>query len=245
VLQTARAARLVRPAAQLCARQAVASPPGSYTLRSSGRRVHVRHRSRDLDILTEVFGRGTYAPPYAARSVLSSPLDVLDLGGNVGLFGLYALDRFDVRSLCSYEPDRDNARLLEETARPYDRWTVVRAAASNRAGELDFRGGLFSESRMALPGEPATTVPAHDVLATCPADLVKIDIEGGEWAILADPRLPRTSWRAVVIEWHHLACPAGDDAGAEASRLLAAAGFTQQARGDECPTNGLLWAWRA
>jgi len=41
-------------------------------------------------------------------------------------------------------------------------------------------------------GEPAReiTVPMRDVLPEiCSADLVKLDIEGGEWDILLDPRL--------------------------------------------------------
>ena len=38
------------------------------------------------------------------------------------------------------------------------------------------------------------------------ADLVKMDIEGGEWGILADPRIARQ--RALVLEYHPRGLPA-------------------------------------
>ena len=42
------------------------------------------------------------------------------------------------------------------------------------------------------PGVPTIKVPMHDVMAEiAAADLVKIDIEGGEWEILSDERFRR------------------------------------------------------
>lgn len=206
--------------------------------------MHVRHRSRDLDILTEVFGRGTYTPPPGVAETLAGPVRVTDAGGNIGLFGLYALQQWNVTVLRSYEPDRDNARLLTETARPFGQWDVIRSAVSNHAGTIAFRDGLLSESRAALPGEESTTVPAVDLFTEPASDLLKLDIEGGEWALLGDSRLPKLQARVVVLEWHRLGCP-DSDPGAYASRLLREAGYTGQARGEACASNGMLWAWRA
>jgi FkbM family methyltransferase len=205
--------------------------------------VHVRHRSRDLDILTEIFGRGTYEPPRALAPKLQGPLRVTDAGGNIGLFGVFALERWDVTSIVSYEPDPLNAQLLMATAAPHPRWRVIPAAVSNIAGTLQFRAGMHSESRAALPGEEGLTVPTVDVYDGAAADLFKMDIEGGEWPILTDTRLAGLATRAVVLEWHANGCPAPDP-GEHARRLLREAGFTEQHRGEECPENGLLWAWR-
>ena len=42
------------------------------------------------------------------------------------------------------------------------------------------------------------------------ADLVKIDIEGGEWPILTDPRFAQLPTPALVIEYHPAGCPGPD-----------------------------------
>ena len=56
--------------------------------------MHLRHRSRDMDILNEIFIAGTYSPPAGIEAL--RPLRALDLGGNVGLFGAFALHVWDV-----------------------------------------------------------------------------------------------------------------------------------------------------
>lgn len=203
--------------------------------------MHVRHRTRDLDMLTEVFHRGCYEPPADLR--LDGVLRVADIGANVGMFGLYALRRWDVAELRSYEPDPANLRLLRQTAGPHAAWTVADAAVSNRAGALRFAAGLFSESRAANPDEPGIEVPVVDLFEEPPVGLLKLDIEGGEWPILADPRLPQLEAWAIVMEWHARGCPTDDPCG-HASEVLGAAGYVHQRRGDACASNGLLWAWR-
>jgi FkbM family methyltransferase len=241
VIQTQRAAQLLTPAPRLIARQATGGT-GCYTVRQTGTRVHIRHRTRDLDILGEIFSAGSYEPPHELD--LTGPLRVLDVGGNIGLFGAFALSRWDVSSLRSFEPDPGNFRLLEATARPHEAWETVEAALSNKPGEMRFAAGLFSESRAALPGENAITVRVEDIYAQPAADLVKVDIEGGEWPILTDPRLKTLAARAVVMEWHQNACP-HPDAPALASRLLRDAGYGNQSHdASRFESNGMVWAWR-
>ena len=112
---------------------------------------------------------------------------------------------------------------------------------------MRFIAGQFALSRAARPEEVAraTTVAMRDafpLMAT--ADLVKIDIEGGEWPILTDARLGELAARAVALEFHPEGCPAGD-ARAEAFRLLASAGFSLCDVPTLAPAGyGALWAWR-
>ena len=242
LLQTGRAARTLTPAARLVAGQARRGTIGRYRLRGSGSHVHVRHRTRDLDVLTEVYIRGSYEPP--AELDLAEPLRIIDLGGNVGLFGTWALRRWDVLSLRSYEPDPSNALLLAATASDHHQWQTIEAAVSNEAGVMRFANGMFSESRMALAEEESITVPVVDLYTEPAADLIKIDIEGGEWPILTDPRLADIAARAIVMEWHQLGCPE-PEAREHASDLLHAAGFTgQHLEPVRYASNGMLWAWR-
>ena len=76
------------------------------------------------------------------------------------------------------------------------------------------------------------------------ADLVKMDIEGGEWEILRDPRFAASPPRAIVLEYHPH--PSAPDPRAAVEGLLRDAGLTEQApifhRADG---HGMLWAWRS
>ncbi len=195
-----------------------------------------------MDILNEIFIAGSYSPPPGIE--LSGPLRVLDLGGNVGLFGAFALHAWSVIELRSYEPDPENFRLLRRTAQPFDDWHVIDAAVSNRSGEMQFVAGMHSESRIALPGEEAITVPVVDLYELPAADVIKIDIEGGEWPILSDPRLTGLDANVIAMEWHQLGCPERD-ARTCAERLLAEAGYRHQHHiASPSPANGMVWASR-
>jgi FkbM family methyltransferase len=241
VVQTGRACRLVRDPARFVSGQ-IGGRTAGYTLRA-GPTVHVRHRSRDINILNEIFGLSSYQPPAACD--LSGPLRILDLGANIGLFAAWALQRFDVASIVSYEPDPDNLRLLNATRAQHtaqDRWTVVAAAVSDHAGTLRMTG-CYSEARAVQPGEAGIEVAMIDALELGPVDLVKVDIEGSEWPLLTDARLADLG-RVVVIEWHRLACPFPDPH-QTCRNLLAAAGYTQQLDLPEAHgANGVVWAWR-
>jgi FkbM family methyltransferase len=238
---TARAARIVRPRARFVAEQATRRT-ARYTL-PTGQEAWLRHRTRDAAILVEIFGgRRIYDPPPAVDGHLDGTLRVIDLGANIGLFGLFAVSRWDVSEVVTYEPDPDNARLIASyTTDP--RWTERRAAASDHDGSMRFRAGLYSESRAAREGETAITVPVRDVFTEAPCDLLKVDIEGGEWPILADPRLEEFA-RVIVMEWHGAECPEAD-ASAAVHRLLRERGYEHcyDVPGD-WERNGLLWAWR-
>lgn len=257
-IQTMRGASAVRPASGFAANQLRPRQVRSYRLRESGLSVTIRHCSRDIAILNEIFG-GTgglncYAPPpeVAARLDRAASPRIMDVGANIGLFGLYMLGRWPAARVTAFEPDPDNAALLDRTiaANNLDHcWTVHRLACSNRGGTVPFAGGLLSESRIAAPGEAGTIdVPMVDLFAQDhDVDLLKIDIEGAEWAILTDPRLPELKASALVLEWHTGACPESDPHTA-AVRLLRAAGFTHTLDiGDRAAdsTNGVLWAWRS
>ena len=111
--------------------------------------------------------------------------------------------------------------------------------------ELRFLPAWGPESRLAEPGDDATTVPAVDLFALDHrVDLLKIDVEGGEWALLSDPRLPSLGADVIVIEWHWRFAP-GPDPHRAVVQLLRAAGY-EIAADDPDPAAGigLIWAVR-
>jgi FkbM family methyltransferase len=256
-IQTARGASALRPAPRFIASQFRSMCVRSYRLRGSGLSVTLRHRSRDVAILNEIFG-GTggincYAPPDdvgAWLDGLGSP-QVLDLGANIGLFGLYVFGRWPTARLTGFEPDPNNAVLLRHTISANNlaqQWTISGSACSNRAGTVRFVAGRLSESRIADRDEVGTIeVGVVDLFAEDhDVDLMKIDIEGAEWSILADSRLRDLKARALVLEWHAGGCPEADPRAA-ATRLLRAAGYTHTLDvGDTLKRTGtgVTWAWR-
>jgi FkbM family methyltransferase len=223
---------------------------GIYRLRGSTVRVALRHHTSDVMVLDEVFAQREYEFPEEVEAALRAaerPLRVIDLGANIGLFGAYVLQRFPDASVIAVEADPANAELhaATVTANPGADWTLVRGAAAAAGGRAKFVGGGFATSRLAEPGEAAVEVETVDVLPLLAGgDLLKIDIEGGEWAILADPRWRQTDALAVVLEYHERFCPAPDPL-ASAEEALREAGF-EILPGRDKPAfgAGILWGRR-
>lgn len=233
----------VQERVRFLAREALRRPVvRAYRLRGSGAVIHVRHATPDVAALGEVFYERQYEPPTAVAAFLANlgrPPAILDLGANVGYFTVDASLRFPGSRIVAFEPDRANAALMRRTleANGLDA-ELVEAAASTSDGEVPFAQGGFTLSRIDPVGEP---VPAVDVLDRLPDfDLGKIDIEGGEWALLADGRFAENAPRALVLEFHtHLAPP-----GVDAERLLTAADYLIERRLRFGQGHGLLWALR-
>jgi FkbM family methyltransferase len=219
-----------------------------YRLSESGLVAYLRHGTPDVVTLDELFYSREYEfPPEVegALAALSRPPAVVDLGANIGLFGLLVRGRFARAELIAVEPDPDNAWVLRMCVGANDRdgrWQVIEAAASNRDGERRFQAGHFALSRLS-DGDDGEPVRAIDVFPHLKqADLVKIDIEGGEWDLLSDARLSEVS-AALVVEYHPYLCPE-PDSDAAAERLLAAAGYTTCAATRRGDGHGILWACR-
>ncbi len=75
-------------------------------------------------------------------------------------------------------------------------------------------------------------------------DLLKIDIEGAEWAILADPRFAAIEVPVVMLEYHPHGAPTGDPKD-DAQRALRSAGYETLPMHGEPDGTGIVWALRA
>jgi FkbM family methyltransferase len=227
----------------------LATPDGvvGYRLRGSGRPIFVRHGTADIVTLDEVFYRRDYEFPSDVESLLRQlgrPPVALDLGANIGLFGVFLLERFPRARIVAIEADEQNIpvlRLCADANGGVRNWRIIPAAATTFDGTVRFVSDQYSLSRIHEAGEPVDAVDVLPRLAD--SDIAKIDIEGGEWAILADLRLRNTTIRAIVLEYHPYLCPESDPRMA-ATHLLAEAGF------DVVPVHhyehghGVLWGRR-
>ena len=227
-----------------------------YTLRGSGLRVVLRHGGSDGFVLDEIFGQRCYAFPEAVADRLGRlrrPPRVLDLGGHVGMFGLYVLGLHPDALITSVEPDPANFRLLETCIRLNARqqqWTIVPACAGVADGMTKFLScdpshGDFARSHVVHSSAPEQLeLPVRDVLPLMEGtDLVKLDIEGSEWEIVQDPRFREVRPPVVVLEYHPYLCPEAD-ALTPITRLLTEAGYDLGPQANSSMGEGILWAWR-
>jgi FkbM family methyltransferase len=246
-------ARIVREAPVFFWREIV-RPSGVklYTLRETGIQVALRHSARDSATLAEVFHQHDYLPDQHVAAAIGTPKTILDLGANIGLFGAYAAVRWPDAEIVAYEADPDNAAVHEHTIEANglsERWRLVPAAAGVREGSVRLAAGRAMGSFVVAegedPGVPMIDVPIRDVMAeVCSADLVKIDIEGSEWAILLDSRFTSSPPRALVLEYHPHLCPTSDPR-STAEGALAQAGMEFATIWHRDDGYGMMWAWRA
>ena len=249
-----RRSAVVAPRGRFLLRELTRRPgTAAYRLRDSGLAVHVRHDTGDIAGLQEIFLNGNYDPPPRVASALAAiahdhPLRIVDLGANIGLFPLSVFARFAGVSVLSFEPDPDNARVLELTRRANARaggWELVEACVGAAPRKVAFHAGLHMESHVAGAADPDAMqiemVDVFDHLAG--TDWLKMDIEGGEWEILCDPRFAALEIPVVALEYHPAGCPSAD-AGAKVLALLEDAGYTVQPYVERSPGLGELWALR-
>ncbi len=119
---------------------------------------------------------------------------------------------------------QSNASAYRQQGTPH--CVLHEAAVANADGEVRFAYDMGSGSHVASASESRVlTVPTIDLFPYLRrADLAKIDIEGAEWPILADPRLADLSSLVIVFEYHRVGAPSLPARDA-ADGILRAAGF--------------------
>jgi FkbM family methyltransferase len=220
-----------------------------YRLRESGVAVALRHHSGDILVLDEIFSQREYDPPpevKAALGRLPTAPRIVDLGANIGLFGAWALGRFPGATIVAVEADPANAAVHRRTIEANgleSRWRLAEGFASTDSGVVRFAAGEHATSRAATGGD-GIEVASIDVLPELVGtDLLKVDVEGAEWAILADPRFPEACPPVVVLEYHEAGCPGPDPAEAAEGGLCAAGLEVVRASAKPRFGAGLLWAF--
>jgi FkbM family methyltransferase len=158
----------------------------------------------DLYTFANVF---TDYPVAKIKSALRDVELVVDLGANVGAFSYLTLS-LGKKRIIAVEPERDNAAFLR--AQPFaNALEIVQAAVGPSEGSARLIHGENSVTHhvdLTNTSEGETvSVASLDSLCNAPA-LVKMDIEGGELAILQHG-LPENV-RHLVLEWHHRGSPA-------------------------------------
>lgn len=177
---------------------------------------------RDPAISKPILVLGEYEPGFTQvlLALASRSSAFLDIGANIGFFTLLAAEAMPNGSVWSIEPDPDNVRVLRANIALngfQDRVRVSHAAASDVDGEVYFStlgysantGARFTAKdpdtllARSLPGSDAPRkVPALKIdtlLRDQNPDLVKIDVEGHEPAVLAGMQRILKESRPVIL----------------------------------------------
>jgi FkbM family methyltransferase len=157
---------------------------------------------------------------------------ILDCGANIGLASPYFKRRYQAARITAFEADPAIAAMLADNLRANAAGDVEveSAAVWTSDGEVTFQSeGADSGTVASLAGEmDGRTVEVRAVrlahwLAAEPIDLLKLDIEGAEAAVLQDCRAHLANVRALLLEIHEFDPSRRQSPGLR--RLLEAAGF--------------------
>jgi len=163
----------------------------------NGDRLFFRNRD-DYGVAYEVFLLGPYDVPCSGARL------VLDLGGHAGFTALHFARRFPDARIIVMEPDHQRANQIRKHVRANQlerRVSVIEAAAAARNGKARLSTG-GSSARIGAEGEEVRLVDVFAMLGSDQVDVLKMDIEGGEYEILSDPRFETLTPPIVAMEWH-------------------------------------------
>lgn len=176
----------------------------TVTLRS-GLKVSLRPPpSTDLSTAYELYVDEIYRP--AREAGLGDVRLVVDLGANVGFSVLYFARTFGRARILAFEPHPRNSSSLQRNV---------------GLNGLESRVEIFQEAACCSPGllrltdsentsrvsqsEGSIVVRGTDIferLKSEQVDVLKMDIEGGEYALLSDRRFFDLAPRFLIMEWH-------------------------------------------
>lgn len=170
------------------------------------------YRIRYADLLTlcpqwhDLFVRETYK--FRADG---DALRIVDGGANVGLASLYFKRLYPKARVTAYEADPALAALLREnlSANGAADVEVVAAALWTKSGAVPFQcegadSGAVNGVSAGLAGEvrPVPALRLRDLLEIERVDLLKLDVEGAEAALLEDCRDRLDNVSALLMELH-------------------------------------------
>lgn len=153
---------------------------------------------------TEVFLLESYGPPKPITNVNR----IVDLGANVGYSVLYFARCYPGAKIEAFEPHSAHIAQLKANLSANslcDAVTVYPYAAGCSKQRLFLTD---NETESKLVTEPVGRVLEVQVVdwfafaAGQKIDLLKMDIEGGEYPILFDPRFEHLKVSHIVLEWH-------------------------------------------
>ncbi len=162
-------------------------------------------RNNDYGVAYEVFVHRYYDLP--ATVARREARCIVDLGANVGFTCLHWLRSYPAARLIAFEPHPDHAAQCRANLALnawLDRVELHVAAAGTRRAHIEL-SDQGTSSHVTRPGEAgiaAEMVDLFEIVGGRRIDILKMDIEGGEYDLLGDPRFATLDIGTLVLEWH-------------------------------------------
>jgi FkbM family methyltransferase len=172
---------------------------------------------------------------------------VVDLGANVGYSLLYFLHKYPHCRILAFEAhpahcaQAERNLLFDGTRQRVELYCKAAGAAPRAMGLTDRRSSSALVETTAPEAIAVEVVDIFPLLEGRRLDLLKIDIEGGEYEILGDPRFTDLDIGAIAMEWHSRGGGLDDKRWCE--ERLGSLGFTIEEI-FTTPSCGMFWARR-
>ncbi len=220
-------------------------PFKSIQLKPQGQ-IHFEDVNEALLIFQDVFHAQVYTRKYVGK-----PRVVVDIGANIGTFSLYAAYKWTHSELYAFEPAPHNFSLLQRNVHtmPHTNFHLYNAAATAQAGKINLHlkssNGWHSVYRaqtdIVLDTVEVEAVDLEAILAECggKVDFLKLDCEGGEWALFENKMgLVQKSVQYLAMEYHEVE----GYTGYQMENWLKKAGFLVTLTKPDQYGTGKLWA---
>lgn len=188
-------------AATRVARDAARAPratPGR--LDAGGRTIEYADLHSFYHQVTQIFGARLYATAHRT----SAPV-IVDCGAHIGLASLFFKECHPDARVQAYEADAAIASMCRHNlaACGFADVAVTAAAVWTHAHGVGFAARGDDSGHVAAPGtHRVESIRLRDVLAAAPIDLLKLDIEGAEFDVLADCGDVLGNVSRLIVEVH-------------------------------------------
>jgi FkbM family methyltransferase len=181
-----------------------------FHLSASNRNVSIRGATSDITCLEKVFFAKEYDTPFP-----TDPEVIVDAGANIGLATLFFAQKYPKARIFSIEPERSNFEMLKKNCADLPNVTLFKGALWDKEAVLSIKDGnaekwefSVTESSPTSPSKPqevqAVTIPKiMHMLGVNHIDILKLDIEGGEYGLFKnEAELWLQSVGQIIIELH-------------------------------------------
>jgi FkbM family methyltransferase len=178
---------------------------GRFELRGSGAH-RLKDQRTDYGVAWEVFAANVYAK--ATKLPKEDVRLIVDIGANVGMSLVLWLTKYPNARIIAFEPHpvhRSQIRRNVSLNCGNDRVETVEAGAGSSNRKIFLSDcGAGSTATASAEGIETRVEDIFTRLQGTHIDLLKIDAEGAQYELLADPRMASLDFSTMVIEWHHV-----------------------------------------
>lgn len=183
-----------------------------YQLRN-GTFLMTRNKSSDRSEMVNILSGHEYGELLLyKRKFNAGKLNVIDAGANIGLFSVFLSQYlYPPTTLLMIEPDQDNLQLLKKNLMLNDitNAKIYRKALYNLTTKVNFDSNCSFDSRKidhTYGNSKVSTITLKELITKNKLksiDVLKLDIEGGEWFLFTKQNLPYFNRiKLIILEYH-------------------------------------------